>query len=602
MNTLSNSLLLAQRSKTILAKHLLIRCVLTYGTTKYEYTKTKIKELSHSERHFSHKANLLLDDSDKALHALDLHGYKAVFSYGLITRAGEEWQTTAPMWVVSQQKQSYPDRLECQLNFEGIFDRMAKHKATDSYTPESGDTRTVKDWLNEIICLTNSASESTNFQEVYDSDQAIYLADNYYAGQRLTISYRTITKLAFKLKKVGNPTGEITFRIINRTTDQDVATKVWGNAINLTTSYDWCEVTFDTPVQILTSEEFRITCDFPGGDVFNCVSFLYNSTTVKASEYMTLYDGAWVDEAGYDAVYRYSYSATPLTVYDDYPAYGLVFDSEDALINAFIPADAFRINLNESRTDKIRQLLFYTNCVIRAGNDGLLHVLSPTTSGTTYDAEYSLVSGRDYHNFFSKESRNSIVSPNYITFKSHPSMPNDYSGWAKGASADLTDMLEKETHYVRATSDAECEALAAAYLSKQQMADEKGSGILAFMHLGQEVYDYVNFADSRAGDSRAGNVGFLTRYYKPGQFNMHIGFGGAAALLGEAMIADTTFHPSTDQLYIMIKELGDWLNEHLDNEIAYRDKTLKTFLDLYEDAYFRKARVLLALLIPSEAA
>lgn len=616
MIALSNSLLLGQRARTILAKNLLTRCVLTYGSTEYEYTKTLIKELYHTEQHLSHKANLLLDDTSKALHSLDLHGYKAVFSYGLVTKAGEEWVATAPMWVVSQQRQSYPDRLECQLNFEGIFDRMAKHKATASYTPESGDTRTVKDWLTEIICLTDSGSESEETQETYDDEWKLHGAGSgacYNVGQKLTISSRRVTKLAFKLKKVGNPTGEITFFIDSVATGSELAKKVWGNAYSLTTSYQKCSVTFDTPVWI--NEEVRIHCEFINGDASNYVSFLDNITSVKAGECLTQLsplNDDWVDLDGtgelgdYDAVYYYSYSATPCTVYGDYPAYGLVFDSEDNLIDSFCPADAFRINLNESRKDKIRQLLGYTDCVARVGNDELIHILLPTTSGTTYDALYSLVQGRDYHNFFSKESRNRIVSPNYIIFASHPSSGDSASGYAKDASADLTDMLEKETHYVRSDDNDECEALATAFLSKMQMADEKGSGILAFMHLGQEVYDYVNFVDSRAGDSRAGNVGFLTRYYKPGQFNMHIGFGslgiGAAALLEGTLRGEESFHPSTEQLYIMIKEMGSWFSEFLDEYKIDQEKVDKTFLDLYEDAYFRKATVSSALNIPSEAA
>ncbi|GAH30411.1 unnamed protein product, partial [marine sediment metagenome] len=74
-------------------------------------------------------------------------------------------------------------------------------------------------------------------------------------------------------------------------------------------------------------------------------------------------------------------------------------------------------------------------------------------------------------------------------------------------SADLTDMLERETHYVRAVDDAQCTALSGALLSKYQMANNKGSAILPFVHFGQEIYDYVNVVDARAGDNRAGNVG-----------------------------------------------------------------------------------------------
>lgn len=446
MRSLSTSLSRAQRARTILGKNLLIRCVLTYGANTYTYNLTRIKQLSHTEQTLSHKAQVMLEDSDKVLHGLDLEGYKAVLSYGLITRAGEEWEATAPLWVIGQDRDSYRDRLECLFELEGIFDRMGKHKAESTLALESDDTQTVKDLLTGIA---------------------------------------------------------------------------------------------DT----------------------------------------TLTDG----------------TNTP---YSNYPAYTITFDSEDDLIDAFIPADGFRIGLNETRRSKFKELLGYTDCVARIENDGEIHILDPTTSGTTYDNEYTLVEGRDYHNFFNKRFRRRIVSPNYITFMNHPSHDNSYTGFAKDASADLTDMLERETHYVRATSNAQCTNLATAFLSKLQMAAEKGSGVLPFVHFGQEIYDYPNFVDARAGDNRAGNVGFLRRFYKPGQFNMNLGFGrvplGVAALQGLATETGGTGERLTvenmnavlDSLYSYIDQILSILGDKADI-----DDLNAILLGLYEDAYFRKLTV-----------
>lgn len=608
MKDISQSLLRAQRARTILAKHLLIRCVLTYGETEYTYTKTRIKQLSHTRQMFSHKSEVLLDDTDKTLHGLDLEGYKAVLSYGLITRAGEEWEATAPLWVVGQQRDSYRDRLECSLSLEGIFNRMAKHKATASYTPESGDTRTVKDWLKEIIELTETDTETEVEQATTDSDMPLYSGVRVKAGQRLTISDKRITKLAFKLKKVGDPSGTITFEIRLVEDGEDggrLNHKIWGDAFNLGTTYEWCEVTFDTPIEI--SDEVRLLCNFTGGDASNYVDMAYNASSVKADEYLTwLYDD-WTAEATYDAVYRYSYSATPITVYDEYPAYGLVFDSEDDLIDSFIPADSFRIGLNETRLSKVRWLMGHTDCIILPKSDGLLHIIDPTTSGTTYDNEFSLVQGRDYHNFFNKRFRRRIVSPNYITFMNHPSHTDSYTGYAKDASADLTDMKEIETYYVRATSNAQCTNLATAYLSKLQMAADKGSAVLPFVHFGQEEYDYVNIVDARAGDERAGNIGFITVYYKPGQFNMHFGFGrvplGVATLQGLAAetgqrLAVENLIPLIDSLYSYIEQILDIM----DTDMATKEMMRDTLLSFIEDGYFRDLIVTEQIQIPSEAA
>lgn len=617
MIKLSNALLRGQRARTILPQHLLIRCVLTYGATTYTYNLTKIKELSHTRQVFSHKARLMLDDTDKTLHGLDLEGFKAVLSYGLITKDDAEWVAMPPLWVVGQQRDSYRDRLECSLSLEGIFDRMGKHKATASYTPDSGDTRTVKDWLIQIISLTDPTSSDPEVEQATsDSDLPLREELRYFAGQRLTISDRRVTKIAFKLKKVGTPHGTITFSIYDVDEDDPlvngdiIVRKAWGDASNLGEDYAWKEVTLDTPIQV--DQEVRLVCEYQDGDSSNYVDLAYNASSVKGGEYLSsIYTGDWTDEATYDAVYRYSYSATPLTVWDKYPAYGLVFDSEDDLIVSFTPADSFRINLNDTRLQKVKELMRYTDCIALPKSDGLIHIIDPVTSGSDYDNEYSLVQGRDYHNFFSKRFRRRIVSPNYITFMNHPSHDDTYTGYAKDASADLTDMLEIETHYVRATSNPQCTNLATAFLSKAQMAAEKGAAVIPFVHFGQEVYDYVNFVDARAGDNRAGNVGFLTINYKPGKpFSMHIGFGrnplGVAALQGlvaetgvdrEERLTAQNLLPLIENLYSYIEQLLSEVEGKVDI-----DDLRQVWTDFEQNAYLMNLTVELSMTIPSEAA
>jgi len=614
MLDISPSLLIGQRASSIPAKNLLIRCVLTYGSTTYTYTTTKIKQITHSRQPFSHKVALMLDDTDKALHSIDLDGFKVVMSYGLITKAGAEWMPTAPLWVVGQDRDSYRDRLECGLELEGIFDRMGKHTAEASYTVESGDSRTIKDWLIEIISLTNPDSESTVEQATSDSDMSLREGLRYFAGQRLTITDRTVTKLALKLKKVGTPSGPV--KIGFYTVDPDdplvggdlLALKEWGDANSLTEDYAWVEVTIDSPVY-RESGEVRIVAQFQDGDASNYVDVAYNSSSVLASEHLShIYQGDWTDEGSYDAVYRYTYSATPLTVWNNYPPYGLVFDSEDDLLDSFIPADSIRINLNDNRLQKVKEVLRYSDCVARAGSDGLIHIFVPTTSGTTFDYSYSLEQGRDFHNFFSKRFRRRIVSPNYITVKNHPSHSDSFTGFAKDDSADLTDMREIKTFYVRATSDAQCTNLATAFLSKSQMVASKGSAVVPFVNFAQEEYDYVNFVDARAGDSRAGNIGFITIFYKPGQFSMNLGFGrpplGIGSLTGygpetgsEQRLTVENLLPLIDNAYSWIEQILDILEGKVDI-----DDLNDILLALYEDAYFRKATISQQLLIPSEAA
>ena len=271
--------------------------------------------------------------------------------------------------------------------------------------------------------------------------------------------------------------------------------------------------------------------------------------------------------------------------YNHCTAYTPVFDSEDTLIDTFIPADSFRINLNETRWAKMKELLSWTKCVMRVENDGSdnaeIHIFVPkltstaatwvkdteyslndmiipvtpnnyyyicTTAGTSnsseptwttdigdtisdndvvwtvaYDYEYSLASG--YHTFFSKSYRKRIVIPGYIEVMSHPDY-GDYSGVAE--DTDSTDLMDKrDFRYLRVTSNAQAAAIAAAILQHKQVEAEKGSGFVP-MNVGAEVYDYNIMTDSRESDYREGNIGYFTKHYTPGTFDFNFGFGSIA--------------------------------------------------------------------------
>ncbi len=126
------------------------------------------------------------------------------------------------------------------------------------------------------------------------------------AGQRLTISNRTVTKLSFPLKKNNSPTGNVTFTI-RQIDDSVLATKVLGDASALSATLNWEEVTFDTPVYI--NEEVRILAEYSGGGATNNVACYAAITDVKADEYWTNYaTSSWQPQATYDAAYIYTFT------------------------------------------------------------------------------------------------------------------------------------------------------------------------------------------------------------------------------------------------------------------------------------------------------
>ncbi len=126
------------------------------------------------------------------------------------------------------------------------------------------------------------------------------------AGQRLTISNRTVTKLSFPLRKFNSPTGNVTFTI-RQIDDSVLATKVLGDASALSPTLNWEEVTLDTPVFI--SEEVRILAEYSGGDGSNTVQCYAAITDVKADEYWTNYtSSSWQPQVTYDAPYTYTFT------------------------------------------------------------------------------------------------------------------------------------------------------------------------------------------------------------------------------------------------------------------------------------------------------
>ena len=157
-------------------------------------------------------------------------------------------------------------------------------------------------------------------QTQYNTDAYLNGASHYYraGGQRLTIPDRTITKLAFVLRRVGSPSGNVVMSI--RKIDNTVlATKPWGPANTLPLSATWEEVTFDSPVAV--NEEVRILIEFTGGDASNYIRYHYQNTDVKADEWRTqMGTGGWGDMkdwTAHDTAYKYTYQAI-LGVTTDY--------------------------------------------------------------------------------------------------------------------------------------------------------------------------------------------------------------------------------------------------------------------------------------------
>jgi len=281
-------------------------------------------------------------------------------------------------------------------------------------------------------------------------------------------------------------------------------------------------------------------------------------------------------------------------------AYDVVWDDGyDTLADTYKPKDNFRIYVGNNRNSAIDRLLAYTKNVKVVKADGKIHIFKPTTSGSTYDSEYSLDSG---HPFFSKALRNRYVTPNYIKVESRDDDDPKYSGTAQDDSyATLPDELKK--HHYKQTyleSDDQATAIAEAILAKAQMWCEAGAANVP-MNVGTEVFDYVKVTDSREADYRVGNIGKYVRHYDVRRNEWRIAFNFGNWQNVRKVLANLNITADDVENYFSRLSVGDLYVENIladnvdfvwidpDNTIDL-SKIGDTFDNLPEGEHYYRAR------------
>lgn len=180
------------------------------------------------------------------------------------------------------------------------------YQNTDVKAEESFRFRLVC-WREEMTCdcaykyeyLTMGAPAAVYSIEQLCHNTGMFFGDATTSrmGQKLTIPNRKITHLAFRIGKLNNPTGDITFGIRRVSDDGLICSKVWGDASALpvyAADVGFTEVEFDTPPTI--NEEVKVYAEFLEGNGTDRTVMRAQSANVKANEGLTYYyTGVWND-------------------------------------------------------------------------------------------------------------------------------------------------------------------------------------------------------------------------------------------------------------------------------------------------------------------
>jgi len=148
--------------------------VLSRGEDSDTYTVTSILDVNHHEEPWSHSADVVIDNSGKALNAEDYKGYKAVISYGAHVGDTDYYEASAPMYVKTQMFESSPGVLDCTLGLIGVPDLLAEDSASEAYLPEDDEGTTVKGLIQAILGATlDCFDHCTAYTVEFDSEDEI---------------------------------------------------------------------------------------------------------------------------------------------------------------------------------------------------------------------------------------------------------------------------------------------------------------------------------------------------------------------------------------------------------------------------------------------
>lgn len=197
-----------------------------------------------------------------------------------------------------------------------LAQRQQFHEAVDAWralSPEEKEAwRGIYPGLTAYQCFIRhyllyppAPPEYTEEQTQHNSPFSIGMPLEHSCGQCLTIPNRKVSKLGFWLYRYNDPPGTITMEIYRKSDLELLASKLWGNAIDLPLVPTYEEVEFDALVTI--DDEVYIVATATGSDVGNHTRIRFQASDVKPDEHFCDHNAGWSEYPEFDTAYRYKY-------------------------------------------------------------------------------------------------------------------------------------------------------------------------------------------------------------------------------------------------------------------------------------------------------
>ncbi len=483
--------------------------------------------------------------------------------------SGDEYSRSAPLKVRVQELHSGRGILRCILRCIGIPDQLKEDTAIAEYTQTDTDTNTVKALIDLIAAAGTGLSSAYNgysaITVVYDTGYDDSIINTFCPAEYFSIRlnenrWDKIQELLDYTRckaRIGND-GKLHILIPkpNTTgTTLDIGSAATNRADALPATLTCLDLNNPANANgVITSVEVWAATNLTGLRVGTF--YLVSGTTYKCRDSAII--GSVI--SGSKQTITTDSAGNPLAiavVAGD--VIGCYYDTGSLKDDSSAPPYTLLRWFAGERIDPGDQETYHSN---------LGSALSLYGIGVTYDYEYEFnVSGQ--HTFFDKAVRLRFIDPNKEIVRTPPASTG-YTGtqYTGNDTSEPSYTLDPKVHttYRRLTSDAQAALIAAAIIERYELDAEKGFATVP-MNVGQELWDYVKVTDSRQGDTRIGNIQYLSRSIKlPAgnegiTFNTALSFGKTSLLsiMSNLSLSETSAQLSNEQIFAMYDSIIDYL-------------------------------------------